>query len=183
MTEYTVEPDIADLVRFQLNDTVRQGSNRSVVSMTGRAVRRFVMQAEVEGHRIVTDEPVHGGGTDLAPAPLRYFVAGVVECALIWVVKVAAVEGLEITRLSAEAEAFLEAGTVGLDALSSTAEVVSGRGFDRLVLTVSVASDDSPERVADVVRKGVRACPAAVTYARGAQLDLGVLHNDEMLPS
>jgi uncharacterized OsmC-like protein len=181
MNKYTVEPDIADLVRAQLNDNIRQGSNRSVVSMKGRAVRRFIMQAEVEGHRIVTDEPLHGGGTDLAPAPLRYFVAGIVECALIWCVKVAAVESVEITELSAQAEAFLEAGAVGLDALSSSADVASGRGFDRLALTVSVASDDSPQRVADVVRKGVRACPAAVTYARGAQLILRVVHNDEML--
>ena len=183
MTEYTIEPDIAGLVRGQLDDKVRQGSIRSVVSLRCRAVRRFLMQADVEGHRIVTDEPVHGGGSDLAPAPLRYFVAGIVECALIWCVKVAAVEGVEITQLYAEAEAFLEAGTVGLAALSSTAEVASGRGFDRLVLTVSVTSADPAERVADAVRKGVRACPAAVTFARAAQLVLQVRHNDQPIAS
>jgi uncharacterized OsmC-like protein len=180
---YRVEEDIAELVRDQLTDPVRQGGAKPVVTMSCRAVRRYLMEATVEGHRIVTDEPLHGGGTDLAPAPLRYFVAGVLECMLIWCVKVAAIEQVSITDLSAEAEAYLEPGTVGLHALSATEPIATGRGFARLELRITVGTDDgtSDERLLDVVRKGIRACPSAVTFARSATVELAVTHNGSAL--
>lgn len=180
---YEIEADIASLVRDQLTDAKRQSGVKPVVAMHGRAVRRYQMEARVEGHRILCDEPLHGGGSDVAPAPLRYFVAGVVQCVQIWIVKVAAVEQLAVRGLATSAEAYLQPGTVGMEALSATESITTGRGFDRIVLGIDIETDDrtSDADVAAVVRKGVRACPSAVTFARSASLEIVVRHNGRQI--
>jgi uncharacterized OsmC-like protein len=181
---YEVEPDIAELVHAQLNDPARQSGVKPVVVMQSRAVRRYQMEARVEGHRILCDEPPHGGGSDVAPAPLRYFVAGILQCVQIWIVKVAAVEKVAICQLTAAAEAYLERGTVGLDALTAAEDTASGRGFERILLHLDVDTNDATtgEEMAAIVRKGVRACPAAVSFARSATLELQLRHNGRRLP-
>lgn len=181
---YLVEPDISELVQRQANDVARQGGAKPVVVLTSQAVRRFQIETRVEGHRFMTDEPVKGGGSDIAPAPLRYFVAGVLQCIEIWTIKLAALEGLPMTALSATAEAFLEQGTVGVDNLRSAAAVDSGRGFKRLEVTLQLDSDweqSHDDAVRALVRNAVRGCPAAVTFARAAELSVTPVHNGRSL--
>ena len=44
-----------------------------------------VITAHLNGHRIVTDQPVEGGGTNTAPAPYDLFLASIGTCAGIYV--------------------------------------------------------------------------------------------------
>lgn len=181
---YTVEPDIAQLVERQANDAGRQAGTKPVFVMETSAVRRFVLETSVEGHRFLADEPIRGGGSDVGPAPLRYFVAGVVQCLEIWTIKLAALDKIPLTALSSTAKAFLEAGTTGVDALRSTDSLSSGRGFRQLDVTLTLDSelDETHDPViSELVRQAARACPAAATFARAAELLITPVHNGRAL--
>jgi putative redox protein len=39
------------------------------------------VEAEVRGHRVVTDQPIHSGGDGSAPAPFDLFLASIATCA------------------------------------------------------------------------------------------------------
>lgn len=178
---YRIEPDIAGLVHEQVNSPARQSGQTPVVTMSARAIQRYQIEAYVDGHRYLTDEPVKGGGHDTAPAPLRYFVGAVLQCTLIWCTKVAAADGVPIAELTATAEAYLEPGVVGV--LREDGPLADGRGFDRMRLVVALTTDSatSNEMAAAVVGKGIRACPAAVAFSRGAALEVSVVHNGTVL--
>lgn len=44
-----------------------------------------VITAHLNGHKIVTDQPIQGGGTNTAPAPYDLFLASIGTCAGIYV--------------------------------------------------------------------------------------------------
>lgn len=44
-----------------------------------------VITAHLNGHKIVTDQPINGGGTNTAPSPFELFLASIGTCAGIYV--------------------------------------------------------------------------------------------------
>lgn len=44
-----------------------------------------VITAHLNGHKIVTDQPINGGGTNIAPSPFELFLASIGTCAGIYV--------------------------------------------------------------------------------------------------
>jgi uncharacterized OsmC-like protein len=172
---YVLDPDIGPLVAAQLGEH-HQRSGRPVVRLESRAVRRFEFETLVEGHRFWSDESKARGGGGKSPAPLRYFVAGIVMCAEAWVIKVAALRSVPLSGLAAEASAYLEAG----DDDPAPNSRGSGRGFDRIELTLRVDTAWPAERDPDVLavaEDALRLCPAAVSAARAFELRLMVVHN------
>jgi hypothetical protein len=62
----------------KFRSSVRMGANRGKISF--RAVATIVenvhLEGTVRGFRLESDEPEERGGTNLAPAPLSYFLMG-----------------------------------------------------------------------------------------------------------
>lgn len=44
-----------------------------------------VITAHLNGHKIITDQPINGGGTNTAPSPFELFLASIGTCAGIYV--------------------------------------------------------------------------------------------------
>ncbi len=176
--------EIAQLVERQVNDAGRQSGARPIFVIETHAVQGFLLESIVDGHRFVADEPVRGGGTDVGPAPLRYFAAGVVQCLEVWTIKLAALDKVPLTSLSSTARAFLEEGATGVDALRSPDSLASGRGFRQLDVTLHLDSDWGETQdsvVRELVRQAARACPAAATFARATELLITPVHNGRTL--
>lgn len=182
VTPYVVDADVAELVRAQLHERAGAsaeqrhggGSKKAVVDLETRAVRRFQVEAAVDGHRFLADEGAHGGGTDTGPAPLRYFVGGIAMCAQVWIVKMGAVAGVPITGLRTRARAFLEPMGDG------------PRGFERIDFTVRIDTNWAEVRDPDLraaVAAGLNGCPAYVTAARSTRIDVTIVHNGRELPA
>lgn len=182
VTVYSVDADVAELVRAQLQERAGAsaeqkrcgGSKKAVVDLETRAVRRFQVEAAVDGHRFLSDEGAHGGGTDTGPAPLRYFVAGIAMCAQVWIVKMGAVAGVPITGLRTRARAFLEPMGDG------------PRGFERIDFTARIDTDwaeDRDEELRQAVAAGLNGCPAYVTASRSTRIDVTIVHNGRTLPA
>jgi uncharacterized OsmC-like protein len=175
---YTLAEDLHGIVERQLRRRTAESTGvptRLPFQVESRSVHRFQMEAFVEGHRLLADEGRGGGGTDIAPAPMRYFVAGILLCAQVWVVKMAALRDVPLRSVRCRGVSLLE--PTGHDA-------PDGRGFSRIELTVELKTgwdEGSDDVIRAVVEDGVRACPAAVTAGRGAELVVFAVHNGRLL--
>ncbi|HEY7065368.1 MAG TPA: OsmC family protein [Chloroflexota bacterium] len=139
---------------------------RPVTTVKSRGLQGLQFRATVEGHSFISDEGDHMGGTDAGPAPLRYFLAGIMMCHQVWTVKSAALLDLPIDRIESEIAGYVGASDPDLPA-----------GFTRMTLMVTIDSPGRAEDVTRVVDEATRRCPAFVTAARASRVDLTVVHN------
>ena len=142
----------------------------------GRDLRKPTVQSVGASHVAESEEHEgdEAGGHDAGPAPLRYFLAGIMMCHQVWCVKSSAVSGVQLDRLEGEISGFVEAG--GGDA----GEEVE-RGFDLIKYTVTVESPNPAEAIQSIVEAATRRCPAFVSAARSIPIELTILHNDKNL--
>lgn len=64
--------------------------------------RKKQVIAEYNGHRIVTDQPLHAGGEGTAPAPFDLFMASIGTCAGIYVKSFCDKRGIPTDNISLE---------------------------------------------------------------------------------
>ena len=145
---------------------------RPVTTVHCRALHGLQFRATVEGHSFISDEGDEAGGHDGGPAPLRYFLAGIMMCHQVWCVKSAAVADVRLDRLEGEISGFIEAG-------GGDADGEAERGFDLIKYTVIIASPDSPSAVQSIVDAATRRCPAFVSAARSIPIELTVVQNEQ----
>src|ERR1041384_5608680 len=145
---------------------------RPVPTVHCKALYGLQFRATVEGHSFISDEGDEVGGHDAGPAPLRYFLAGIMMCHQVWCVKSAAVAEVQLDRLAGEISGFIEAG--GGDADQEVA-----RGFDLIKYTVTVESPGAADAVHGLVDAATRRCPAFVSAARGIPIELTIVHNGQ----
>jgi putative redox protein len=112
----------------------------------------------------VIDEPVERDGTNLGLTPTETMIAALIGCTNVIGNKIAHKHGIEMRDVTIDAEAtFDRRGT----ALSEEVEVP----FPRIVLTVNVVTNVSPEDFAVVPRELQKFCPIAkVIRAAGTEI-------------
>jgi putative redox protein len=69
-----------------------------------RRVEGFAHQVEVDGHKLVVDEPTEEGGTDTGPSPTRLLTASLASCTAITVVMYTDRKGWDVGQLEVSAE-------------------------------------------------------------------------------
>src|ERR1043166_1553865 len=170
---FKVEPYLKELATRQIaqRSARKEGEpQRPVTTVQCKALHGLQFRATVEGHSFISDE-VHGGH-DAGPAPLRYFLAGIMMCHQVWCVKSAAVAEVQLDRLAGEISGFIEAG--GGDADQEVA-----RGFDLIKYPVTVESPGAADAVHGIVDAATRRCPAFVSAARSIPIELTIVHNGQ----
>jgi uncharacterized OsmC-like protein len=143
-----------------------------VTTVNCKALHGLQFRATVEGHSFISDE-VHGGH-DAGPAPLRYFLAGIMMCHQVWCVKSAAVADIELSRLEGEISGYVEAG-------GGDAEHEVERGFARIAYKVTIDSPTSAGAVQSIVEAATKRCPAFVSASRSIPIEVTILHNENNL--
>jgi uncharacterized OsmC-like protein len=164
-----INPDLKQLVQRQLEErgTRTPGqAERPVTTVKSKALHDLQFRASVEGHHFISDERESSGGTDAGPAPLRYFLAGVMMCHQVWCVKGAALAGVRLENLEGEISGYVARG-----------DSPRKGGFDRATFTVTIDSPSSTEEVKKLVARASEQCTAFVTFARAARIDLTLVHN------
>src|SRR3954467_14851162 len=101
---FKIAEHLKELAERQLHERAKpaEGPPRPVTTVKSRGLQGLQFRATVEGHSFISDEGGRMGGTDAGPAPLRYFLAGIMMCHQVWTVKSAAVLELQIDRLESE---------------------------------------------------------------------------------
>lgn len=174
---FKVEPNLKEIVARQLTQrrARKEGEpQRPVTTVNCKALHGLQFRATVEGHSFISDEGEGAGGHDAGPAPLRYFLAGIMMCHQVWCVKSAAVADVLLNRLEGEISGYIEAG-------SGDAEREVERGFSRLTYEVTVGSPNPPDAIQSIVEAAARRCPAFVSAARSTPIELTIVHNEKNL--
>ena len=168
-----VDPALKEIVRKQLSErsAPADGPARPVTTVKSRALFDLQFRATVEGHEFISDEREEGGGHDAGPAPLRYFLAGIMMCHQVWTVKSAAHMDVKLDDLEGEISGYVERGA------PAGASPDEGRGFARVTFTVTVSSPSAPMEVQKVVAEASKRCAAFVTVARSTPVEVTVVHN------
>ncbi len=165
----SINSNMKQLVQQQLEERGKRkpGPVRPVTTVQSKALHDLQFRASVEGHVFISDERESAGGTDAGPAPLRYFLAGVMMCHQVWCVKGAALADVKLDGLEGEISGYL-AGGDGTRARG---------GFERATFTVTVNSASPPEAIKKIVDQASERCAAFVTFARAARIELTLMHN------
>jgi uncharacterized OsmC-like protein len=164
-----INPDLKQIVQRQLEERGARAPGqpeRPVTTVKSRALHDLQFRASVEGHHFISDERESSGGTDAGPAPLRYFLAGVMMCHQVWCVKNAALAEVRLDKLEGEISGYVARG-----------DSARKGGFERATFTVSIDSSSSTEEVKKIVARASDQCTAFVTFARAARIDLTLMHN------
>ncbi|MCZ6636986.1 MAG: OsmC family protein [Alphaproteobacteria bacterium] len=127
--------------------------------MKGTALFDLQFRAQVEGHSFISDERESVGGHDAGPAPMRYFIAGMMLCHKVWIVKTAALMDLQLERLEGEISWFNDIP------------------IPRMVYSLDIDSAHSDDDIKTIVTEGARGCIAFQTMERATRIDLTVEHN------
>ena len=174
---FKVEPNLKEIATRQLAQrrARKEGEpQRPVTTVNCKALHGLQFRATVEGHSFISDEGGEAGGHDAGPAPLRYFLAGIMMCHQVWCVKSAALDDVELSRLEGEISGYIEAGT-------GDGERETERGFARITYRVTVESPNPPDAIQSIVEAATRRCPAFVSAARSIPIEVTILHNDKNL--
>jgi len=174
---FKVEANLKEIATRQLTQrrARKEGEpRRPVTTVHCKALHGLQFRATVEGHSFISDEGDEVGGHDAGPAPLRYFLAGIMMCHQVWCVKSAAVQNVRLDRLEGEIAGFIEAG-------GGDAEKEVERGFDLIKYTVTIESPDSADAVQSIVDAATRRCPSFVSAARSIPIELTIAHNGKNL--
>jgi len=168
----SINPNMKQLVQRQLEERgVRTpGPVRPVTTVKSKALHDLQFRASVEGHHFISDERESSGGTDAGPAPLRYFLAGIMMCHQVWCVKSAALADVKLDNFESEISGYLAQG-----------DSPRKGGFERATLTVTIDSPSPSEEVKKVVAKASDHCAAFVTFSRGAAIEVTVMHNGQKI--
>ncbi len=95
----SINPNMKQLVQRQLEERGTRTAGqpvRPVTTVKSKALHDLQFRASVEGHVFISDERESAGGTDAGPAPLRYFLAGIMMCHQVWCVKSAALADVRL---------------------------------------------------------------------------------------
>src|SRR5262249_24641066 len=149
-------------------------AERGVRRVKCKALDGMQFRGMVEGHNFISDEGDEAGGHDAGPAPLRYFLGGIMMCHQVWCVKSAAVADVQIGRLEGEISGYVEAG-------GGDAEKEIERGFAGITYKVKVDSSNPSGAIQTIVEAATRRCPAFVSAARAIPIELTILHNEKNL--
>jgi uncharacterized OsmC-like protein len=174
---FKVEANLKEIATRQLSQrrARKEGEpRRPVTTVNSKALHGLQFRATVEGHSFISDEGEEAGGHDAGPAPLRYFLAGIMMCHQVWCVKSSAVADVRLDRLEGEISGFIEAGggEVGKEV---------ERGFDLIKYTVTVESPDSADSIHSIVDAATRRCPAFVSASRSIPIEVTIVHNQKNL--
>jgi uncharacterized OsmC-like protein len=173
---FKVEANLKEIATRQLSQrrARKEGeARRPVTTVHSKALHGLQFRATVEGHSFISDEGDEAGGHDAGPAPLRYFLAGIMMCHQVWCVKSSAVSDVQLDRLEGEISGFVEAG-------GDTGKEVE-RGFDLIQYTVTIESPNSADAIQSIVEAATRRCPAFVSASRSIPIELTIVHNQKNL--
>jgi uncharacterized OsmC-like protein len=174
---FRVEPNLKEIATRQLTQrrARKEGEpQRPVTTVKCKALHGLQFRAMVEGHNFISDEGEEAGGHDAGPAPLRYFLGGIMMCHQVWCVKSAAVADVQIGRLEGEISGYVEAG-------GGDADREIERGFSRITYKVTVESPSPSNAIESVVEAATCRCPAFVSASRAIPIELTILHNEKDL--
>ena len=141
---------LADLESRRVAAPGTMAADRVVVEWVGPGTGPF--RVRKRDFEFVIDEPLERGGTDTAPNPLAFFLAGAASCLANHYVSLAIAEGLALRGLTVSAMGHFD-------------RVLFGGAFRDVGYDVKIEADEPVERIRDLAERADVMCFASNTLA------------------
>ena len=124
------------------------------IDLQGHCESHTLTRVRIREHEITIDEPVAGGGTDLAPTPLGTLLASLIGCTNVILNKIAARDGVPIESLDV---------TLGatLDRRGTTLQEEVAVPFPSITLGIRFTTSATPDQVAALRPELGKFCPVS----------------------
>ena len=164
-----INPELKQIVRAQLEERhERSGAaaERALTTVKSEALVDLQFRMTVEGHEFIVDERKSSGSHDAGPAPVRYYLGGIMGCYQVWFIKSAALADLSLDRFEAEISSF-----PGGRASSG------GSPQPHLLLTIIVDSGNTDDQIRMLAEQAAQRCGIFMSTSRATRIELVVVHN------
>lgn len=141
---------LADLKARRSAAPGTMAADRVVVEWIGPGTGPFLVRKN--DFEFVVDEPTERGGSDTAPNPLAYFLAGAASCLANHYVSLALAEDVPLKAL-------------GVSAVGRFDRVLIGGAFRDIRYDVRIETDEPAERIRDLAERADLMCFASNTLA------------------
>lgn len=160
-----VDPHLKEVVRNQMSERgARTGpATRPITTVKATALFDLQFRAQVEGHSFIADERQSAGGHDAGPAPMRYFVAGLMMCHKVWMVQTATFKDWPLESLEAGISWFAD------------------EPIPRIVYNIQIVSPNSDADAKAIVDGGANGCPAFKAMERAARIEVNLTYNGKQV--
>jgi uncharacterized OsmC-like protein len=170
-----IDPGVKEELLERIEKRGRETSPKgAVIKVKSRVIHHFQQKAEADGFAFISDEGANVGGYGAGPAPLRYFLAGVMMCHQVWCVKAAALLDARLDSVEGSI-----GGHLSPDGAYSKEDVENF--FEKISYEVAIGSPEPAEKVIAVVEKAGLRCPAFGTVRVAVPIDLKVVHNGNVI--
>ena len=170
-----IDPGVKEELLERIEKRSRETSPRGgVIKVKSRVIHHMQMKAEADGFAFISDEGETVGGYGAGPAPLRYFLAGVMMCHQVWCVKAAALLDVHLESVEGSINGHLSpAGAYSHEDIPNF--------FEKISYEVSIGSPEEPAKIIAVVEKAGVRCPAYGTVRLAVPIDLKIVHNGNVI--
>jgi uncharacterized OsmC-like protein len=147
------------------------GTVRANVKLVGQQYQ----ESKVGDFTLICDEPVESGGTNRGPTPLTFFASSVGFCENVTFVRHAALHALDLMSLETTVRGHWERkGQFEIDG--------SEPAFRDMTIETRVTTNDSVEKVIEVVRLTHRMCPMHSTISKAMKVTDKLFVNGREIP-
>ncbi|MGH7827204.1 MAG: OsmC-related (seleno)protein [Candidatus Binatia bacterium] len=170
-----IDPGVKEELLERIEKRSREKSPKGgLIKVKSRVIHHMQMKAEADGFAFISDEGENVGGYGAGPAPLRYFLAGVMMCHQVWCVKAAALLDARIESVEGNI-----GGHLSPDGAYSKEDIENF--FEKISYEVAINSPEEPAKIIAVVEKAGLRCPAFGTVNLAVPIDLKVIHNGNII--
>lgn len=104
----------------------------------------FKVECEASGKKIIADEPLSFGGTDLGMNPIELLLSGLGACKCVTSKVIAKKNGLKLDYLAVECIGFFRPGTLGLSDIETIYHIKSDVSDEELEKFMALVDDSCP---------------------------------------
>jgi uncharacterized OsmC-like protein len=160
----------------KFRESAKAGENRGKINF--RAVANILenvhLEGTVRGFRLECDEPEERGGTNLAPAPLSYFLIG----AAFWLLT-------QIARFAHLYDVPIEDGKVDVRCTFDVSDKLdlpgSGAAFENVAFAIAIKSSAPDEQVKKLIAHAERGCHAEQSFRKPIAVTISATLNGKSL--
>lgn len=158
----------------ELVKTTFEGLIEEAKKDPGKTLGTFRVVSELEEHvrvkntargfEFIADEPQALAGTNIGPNPIEYLLGSLGACQVITYQAVAALKGIRLNSVKVETKGNIDwKGFLGIDKSVRP-------GYQKIEVKATIDSDESPERIEELIRAVDAQCPILDNLANSVEV-------------
>jgi hypothetical protein len=147
-----------------------KGAAGAVTRVGARAVYNLQLEASADGFKLLSDEKYAKGGTDTGPAPIRFFLAGILMNLEVKFIKSATLMDVSLEELDGDIAGHRHPKT----------GPAGGVTFAKITAELRVRSSAGDDRILELLEEAIRDC-GSLHAVSAVPVELTLVHNGKTI--